>query len=67
MINTTNLTIKEASVLIAKKQISATELTQAYLEKAQNLNGKLNSFITISRKERRAWALMMKRSVVFLN
>ena len=49
MINTTNLTIKEASVLIAKKQISATELTQAYLEKAQNLNGKLNSFITISK------------------
>lgn len=44
----TNLTIKEANKLLASKQIKATELTKAYLERAQKLNKKLNAYITIT-------------------
>lgn len=43
----TGLTIKEASQLLVKKQIKARELTQACLERAHDLNKKLNCFITI--------------------
>lgn len=47
MIDTTNLTIKEAGVLIAGKQIKATDLAKAYLDRAEKLNKKLNAYITI--------------------
>lgn len=48
MIDPTSLTIKEASTLIASKQIKATELTHLYLDRAKKLNTKLNAFITFS-------------------
>lgn len=47
MTDLTTLTIKEANKLLASKQVKATELTKAYLERAQKLNKKLNAFITI--------------------
>lgn len=47
MINLTALTIKDTNKLLASKQVKATELTKAYLERANKLNKKLNAFITI--------------------
>lgn len=48
MTGLTSLTIKDANKLLASKQIKATELTKAYLERANKLNKKLNAFITIT-------------------
>lgn len=48
MIDITSLTIKEATKLLAKKQIKAKELASAFLKRAKDLNGKLNAFITFS-------------------
>src|SRR3989344_8876845 len=48
MINPKKLTIKEATDLIAKKQIKAYDLTQIFLARAKKLNKKLNSYITIT-------------------
>lgn len=50
MIDITSLTIKEASILLKKKQLKAKELVEAYLERLFKLNPRLNSFITISDK-----------------
>ena len=47
MIDITNLTIKEAGEMLASKQVKATELTKAYLDRAEKLNKKLNAYITI--------------------
>lgn len=47
MIDTTNLTIKDAGGLIAGKQIKAIDLAKAYLERAEKHNKKLNAYITI--------------------
>lgn len=47
MTNLANLTIKEAGELIAGKQIKATDLAKAYLDRAEKLNKKLNAYITI--------------------
>lgn len=47
MIDVTNLTIKDAAILLQSKQIKAEELTEAQLKRAKKLNGKLNCFITI--------------------
>jgi len=41
------LTIKEAAVLLRKKEISAVELTQACLEASLKMNKKLNAYISI--------------------
>src|SRR3989344_1711818 len=51
MIDIASLTIKEATNLLAKKQIKAKELTSAFLKRAKDLNGKLNAFITICEDE----------------
>jgi len=51
MIDVTNLTIKKTSDLLQKREIKALELTQAFLERAKKLNGKLNAFITICEEE----------------
>lgn len=48
MIDVTDLTIKETNSLLTGKQIKAEELAKAFLKRAQELNKKLNSFITIS-------------------
>src|SRR3989338_4845706 len=47
-VDVTELTIKSASDLLAKKQIKAKELTEAFLKRAYGLNKKLNCYITIS-------------------
>ncbi len=47
MIDTTDLTIKEAADFLASKKIKAQELTEAVLSRAKKLNPKLNCYITI--------------------
>lgn len=44
----TSLTIHEAANLLKQKEISPVELTQAHLERIQQLDQRLNSFITIT-------------------
>lgn len=48
MIDITSLTVKDTNKLLTSKQVKATELTKAYLERAKKLNKKLNAFITIT-------------------
>ena len=44
----TSLTIHEAARLLKNKDISPVELTQVHLERIQQLDQQLNSFITIT-------------------
>lgn len=44
----TELTISEASVLITRGEITPLELTQAHLTRIEQINPKLNSFITLT-------------------
>lgn len=48
MTDITSLTIKSASDLLHTKQIKAEELAKLFLERAKNLNKKLNAFISFS-------------------
>src|SRR6266480_4272969 len=48
MPDTSSLTIKEANELLKTKKVKAQELAESYLDKANRLNKKLNSYITIS-------------------
>ncbi len=43
----TDLSIKELSSLLSKRQISSVELTKAYLDRCEKLNPKVNAFITL--------------------
>jgi len=52
-VDITNLTIKEASKLIASKQIKVKELVNLHLGRVKKLNGKLNAFITICEDQAR--------------
>ncbi|MDP3962963.1 MAG: Asp-tRNA(Asn)/Glu-tRNA(Gln) amidotransferase subunit GatA [bacterium] len=45
-----NLTIKQASELLHKKEISARELAQAYLLRAEEKNPQLNAYLEITNK-----------------
>ncbi len=42
-----NFTLKQLSALLAQKQLSSVELTQAYLERVARLNPGLNVFVTV--------------------
>jgi aspartyl-tRNA(Asn)/glutamyl-tRNA(Gln) amidotransferase subunit A len=42
-----NASLSDLSRALATKQVSSTELTQLFLERAQRLNGELNAFITL--------------------
>ena len=42
------LTLHEAAELLARRQVSARELTEATLERLQEVNGRLNAFITVT-------------------
>lgn len=53
MVNPVLLTIREASKLISSKEISAIELTEAFIKRALNLNKHLNSFITFTEESAR--------------
>lgn len=48
MIDITALTIKDTATLISSKEIKASELTQAFLKRAHDLNEKLNCYLTIT-------------------
>jgi len=47
MIDTCNLTIKDAASLLASKKIKAQELAEAVLARSEKLNKKLNCYVTI--------------------
>ncbi len=46
--NLIDLTITEAAVLLTRGEISPLELTRAHLERIQQVDGRLNSFITLT-------------------
>ncbi len=45
------LTASQLSRLIASKEVSPVEATQAYLDRIEQLDGKLNSYITVTREQ----------------
>ena len=45
------LTVKELSGLIADREVSAVEVTQAYLDRIDLLNDKLHAYLTVCRDE----------------
>jgi len=45
------LTLKKTSGLLSKKELSALDLTKAFLERSKKLNKKLNAYITVLEKE----------------
>ena len=47
----TSLTIAEAGRLIRAGELSATELTQAYLDRIRLHDGKINAYITVTERE----------------
>ena len=42
------LTASQLSTLIERKEVSPVEATEAYLERIQEVDGKLNSYITVT-------------------
>ncbi|MBM3126777.1 MAG: Asp-tRNA(Asn)/Glu-tRNA(Gln) amidotransferase subunit GatA, partial [Chloroflexi bacterium] len=44
----TKLTIREAHELLIAKKISSVELTQAVLERAREIDPKINAYVTLS-------------------
>lgn len=55
--NLTQLTITTAKEKLKNKEFSAVELTQAYLNRIEKLDSKLNAFITVTRDEALAQAI----------
>lgn len=51
MLDITNLTVKDTNKLLASGQIKAGELTKEFLKRAEGLNSKLKSYITITEDE----------------
>src|SRR5688572_15837642 len=45
----TSLTIAQASVLLANREISPLQLTNAYLSRIERLNKDLNAYVTVTR------------------
>ena len=56
MLDTSNLTIKHLSKLIASREISCLEVVDAIIERIEKLNPKLNAFITILNESARRQA-----------
>ena len=52
----TSLTVKEMRSKLDKKEISSPELTKAYLERIKNVDGKLESYITVTEEKAMAAA-----------
>ncbi|MEA3440750.1 MAG: amidase, partial [Chloroflexota bacterium] len=46
--NLTNLTISEAAALISTRELSPVELTHAFLERIDAIDGEINAFITLT-------------------
>ncbi len=49
--NLVSLTISEAQKKLRKKEISSIELTNAYLDRIEKYDSKINSFVTVTREE----------------
>ena len=58
------LTGAEAAQLIASKQISPVELTEAYLERIDKLDSQLSAYITVCREEALAAAKQAEDAVM---
>jgi aspartyl-tRNA(Asn)/glutamyl-tRNA(Gln) amidotransferase subunit A len=50
----TDLTIAEASEVIANRKVSPVELTEAYLERIERLNPSVNAYVTVTAERARA-------------
>jgi aspartyl-tRNA(Asn)/glutamyl-tRNA(Gln) amidotransferase subunit A len=57
LLDTSNLTIKHLSKLIASREISCLEVVDAIIERIEKLNPKLNAFITILEESARREAM----------
>ena len=60
----TELTASQLAGLIAGKELSPVEVTQAYLERIDDINPKLNAFITVCAEEAMQAAREAERAVV---
>ena len=56
LMDITSLTVKEMRSKLDKKEISSPELTKAYLERIKNVDGKLESYITVTEEKAMAAA-----------
>ena len=65
LVDTTSLTIKHLSKLIASREVSCVEVVDATIERIEKLNPKLNAFITIlgesARREAQHADLLIKQ------
>jgi aspartyl-tRNA(Asn)/glutamyl-tRNA(Gln) amidotransferase subunit A len=57
----TTLTLRQASHLIRRRDVSPVELTEAYLKRIDDYNPSLNAYITITREQALAAAREMER------
>jgi aspartyl-tRNA(Asn)/glutamyl-tRNA(Gln) amidotransferase subunit A len=64
LLNDENLTIAKMAPLIRKKKISPVELTETFLERIQQLQGKLNAFITVTADLARKKARQAEREIM---
>jgi aspartyl-tRNA(Asn)/glutamyl-tRNA(Gln) amidotransferase subunit A len=58
-----NLTVSEAHRLLKKKEITATELTRAVLERIEKVEGRIDAFLTVTAEEALAQAAAADRSI----
>jgi aspartyl-tRNA(Asn)/glutamyl-tRNA(Gln) amidotransferase subunit A len=58
-----SLTLSEAIELIGRREVSPVELTRGYLERIDRLDGRLNSYITVTRDSALAAAEAAQRSL----
>ena len=58
-----SISISEVSELIRKKDLSPTELLEAHLRRIENINGKLNAFITVMAEQARKSACLIEDQI----
>jgi aspartyl-tRNA(Asn)/glutamyl-tRNA(Gln) amidotransferase subunit A len=63
MNNLTTLTIAQASALLARGEIKAIKLIDAYLSRIERLDSKLNAFVTLMADSARASAVQADREI----
>jgi aspartyl-tRNA(Asn)/glutamyl-tRNA(Gln) amidotransferase subunit A len=64
LLNDENLTIAKIAPLIRKKKVSPVELTETFLQRTQQLQPKLNAFITITADLARKQARQAEREIM---
>jgi aspartyl-tRNA(Asn)/glutamyl-tRNA(Gln) amidotransferase subunit A len=60
----TRLSIVEASRRIAAREISPVELTRAYLERIETIDGRVNAYITVTAEQVLEQARVLERELV---